>query len=87
VAYSQYVIFQMAEVAVPCDLFARIPERSQWFGVPPPLVRRACCSLDPGINVRLALLSGLCTFCAHRQGRFALAAGGWYHPGVSGGGL
>ncbi len=27
----------MAEVAVPCELFAAILERIQWFGVPPPL--------------------------------------------------
>lgn len=35
--HSRYVIFQMAEVEVPRDLFARILERDQWFGVPPPL--------------------------------------------------
>ena len=39
--HSRYVIFQMAEVAVPRDLFARILERIQWFGVPPPVVRPA----------------------------------------------
>ena len=40
VTHSRYVIFQMAEVAVPRDLFARILERIQWFGVPQPLVKR-----------------------------------------------
>ena len=40
VRHSRYVIFQMAEVAVPCDLFAAILERIQRFGVPPPLVQR-----------------------------------------------
>ena len=39
VTHSEYVIFQMAEVAVPRDLFAAILERIQRFGVPPPLVR------------------------------------------------
>ena len=37
VTHSRYVIFQMAEVAVPRELFARILERIRWFGVPPPL--------------------------------------------------
>jgi hypothetical protein len=37
VTHSRYVIFQMAEVAVPRELFARIMERIQWFGVPPPM--------------------------------------------------
>ncbi len=32
--------FQMAEVAVPRELFVAILERSQRFGVPPPLVQR-----------------------------------------------
>ncbi len=32
--------FQMAEVAVPRELFAAILERIQRFGVPPPLVQR-----------------------------------------------
>ena len=41
VAHSGYVIFQMAEVAVPRELFAAILDRIQRFGVPPPLVRRA----------------------------------------------
>ena len=40
VRHSKYVIFQMAEVAVPHELFAAILERIQWYGVPPPLVRR-----------------------------------------------
>jgi hypothetical protein len=38
VTHSRYVIFQMAELAVPRDLFARILQLIQWFGVPPPLV-------------------------------------------------
>ena len=42
VAHSGNVIFQMAEVAVPRDLFSAILERIQRFGVPPPLVRRRC---------------------------------------------
>ncbi len=37
VIHSRYVIFQMAEVAVPRELFAAILERIQRFGVPPPL--------------------------------------------------
>ena len=40
VAHSGYVIFQMAEVAVPREFFAAILDRIQRFGVPPPLVRR-----------------------------------------------
>ena len=40
VLHLRYVIFQMAEVAVPRDLFARILERIQWLGAPPPLVLR-----------------------------------------------
>ncbi len=40
VTHSRYVIFQMAEVAVPHELFAAILERIQRFGVPPPLVQR-----------------------------------------------
>ncbi len=40
VTHSRYVIFQMAEVAVPRDLFAAILERIRRFGVPPPLVQR-----------------------------------------------
>ncbi len=39
VRQSKYVPFQMAEVAVPRELFAAILERIQRFGVPPPLVR------------------------------------------------
>ncbi len=39
VTHSGYVIFQMAEVAVPRDLFAAILDRIQRIGVPPPLVR------------------------------------------------
>ena len=37
VRHTKYVTFQMAEVAVPRELFAAILERIQWFGVPPPL--------------------------------------------------
>jgi hypothetical protein len=37
VQHARYVVFQLAEVAVPRVLFARILERIQWFGVPPPL--------------------------------------------------
>ncbi len=39
VRHSKYVTFQMAEVAIPSELFAAILERIQRFGVPPPLVR------------------------------------------------
>ncbi len=41
VTHSRYVIFQMAEVAVPRELFAAILDRIQRFGVPPPVVRPA----------------------------------------------
>jgi hypothetical protein len=37
VRHAKYVTFQRAEVATPRDLFAAIPERIRWFGVPPPL--------------------------------------------------
>jgi hypothetical protein len=40
VTHSRYVTFQMAEVAVPSELFAAILDRIQRFGVPPPLVQR-----------------------------------------------
>ena len=40
VRHSKYVTFQMAEVAVPRELFAAIQDRIQRFGVPPPLVQR-----------------------------------------------
>ncbi len=40
VRHAKYVTFQMAEVAVPRELFAAILERIQRFGVPPPLVPR-----------------------------------------------
>ncbi|UCE62387.1 MAG: transposase [Phycisphaerales bacterium] len=40
VLHSNYVTFQMAEVAAPRRLFAVILERIQRFGVPPPLVQR-----------------------------------------------
>ena len=39
VRHAKYVTFQMAEVAVPHELFAAILERLQRFGVPPPLVQ------------------------------------------------
>ena len=39
VRHSKYVTFQMAEVAVPWELFAAILDRIQQFGVPPPLVQ------------------------------------------------
>ena len=38
---ARYVTFQMAEVAIPRDLFLGILERIQRFGVPPPLVQRS----------------------------------------------
>ncbi len=38
VRHAKYVTFQMAEVAVPRELFAAILERIRRFGVPPPLV-------------------------------------------------
>ena len=37
VRHAKYVTFQMAEVAVPRELFAAILERIRRFGVPPPL--------------------------------------------------
>ncbi len=40
VQHAKYVTFQMAEVAVPRELFAAILERIRRFGVPPPLVQR-----------------------------------------------
>ena len=40
VTHSEYVIIQMAEVAMPRELFAAILDRIQRFGVPPPLVQR-----------------------------------------------
>jgi hypothetical protein len=39
VRHARYVTFQLAEVAVPRDLFAAILDRIQRFGVPPPLVQ------------------------------------------------
>ena len=39
VTHSRYVIFQMAEVAVPRQLFVAILDRIQRFGVPAPLLR------------------------------------------------
>ncbi len=40
VRHAKYVTFQMAEVAVPRELFATLLDRIQRFGVPPPLVQR-----------------------------------------------
>ena len=40
VRHGKYVTVQMAEVAVPRELFAAILERIRRFGVPPPLVQR-----------------------------------------------
>ena len=40
VRHSEYVTIQMADVAVPPELFAAILDRIQQFGVPPPLVQR-----------------------------------------------
>ncbi len=37
---ARYVTFQMAEVAMQCELFPAILERMQRFGVPPPLMQR-----------------------------------------------
>ena len=41
VSYSGYVIFQMAEVAAPRDLFVAILDRIGWLWLPPPLMRTA----------------------------------------------
>lgn len=40
VRYANYVTFQLAEVAVPRELFAAILDRVQRLGVPPPLIQR-----------------------------------------------
>ncbi len=40
VRHAKYVTFQLAEVAVPRELFAAILDRIQRFGVPPPLIQR-----------------------------------------------
>jgi hypothetical protein len=40
VRHAKYVTFQLAEVAVPRELFSAILDRIQRFGVPPPLVQR-----------------------------------------------
>ena len=40
VRHAKYMTFQMAEVAVPHELFAAILDRIQRLGVPPPLVQR-----------------------------------------------
>lgn len=37
---GKYVAFQLAEVAMPRELFAALLDRIQRFGVPPPLIRR-----------------------------------------------
>jgi len=39
VRHAKYVTFQMAEVAVPHELFAAILDRIQRFGVPPPRLK------------------------------------------------
>ena len=39
VRHAKYVTFQLAEVAVPRELFAVTLDRIQRFGVPPPLVQ------------------------------------------------
>ena len=38
--YAKCVTFQMAEAAVPRELFVAMLERIPRFGVPPPLVQR-----------------------------------------------
>ncbi len=40
VRHAKYVTFQMAEVAVPRELFAAMFDGIQQFRVPPPLVQR-----------------------------------------------
>jgi hypothetical protein len=40
VRHAPYATFQMAEVAVPRELFAAMLDRIQRFGVPSPLVQR-----------------------------------------------
>ncbi|MCP4249393.1 MAG: hypothetical protein GY778_20305 [bacterium] len=55
VRHASYVTFQMAEVAVPRELFAPILERIRRFGVPPPLVQRERPSRSNG---RLAIRVG-----------------------------
>ena len=40
VRHAKYVTFQMAELAVPRELFTAILDRIQRFGVPPALNRR-----------------------------------------------
>jgi hypothetical protein len=37
VRHARQVIFQMAEVAIPRELFRTIPERIGWLRLPPPL--------------------------------------------------
>ena len=39
VKHSRYVVFQMAEVALPTELFKAILERIGRLGLPPPLVK------------------------------------------------
>ena len=39
VRHATYLMLQLAEVAVPRELFASILYPIQWFGVPPPLLR------------------------------------------------
>lgn len=38
VRHVKYVTFQMTEVGVRPELFARILKRIHWFGVPPPML-------------------------------------------------
>ncbi len=40
IQHAKYVTFQLAEVAVPRELFAAILDRIQRFGEPSPLVQR-----------------------------------------------
>ncbi len=39
IRHAKYATFQMAEVAVPRELFKGILDRIQRFGVPPPLLQ------------------------------------------------
>ena len=39
-SHAKYVTFQLAEVAVPRELFVAILERIRRFRVPPPLIQR-----------------------------------------------
>ena len=61
VQHSKYVTFQMAEVAVPRELFVAILEQIQQFGVPPPLVRER--STNDGGHCRHCLNPSLVIIC------------------------